>query len=901
MPFVSDLQRLMRFGRGDTTAPFPAVPYDRPGIVNDLVWIAVVAAAYFGGAQIGFALTFATKQVTAAWPPAGIAVAALLLRGQRAWPGVFIGAFVSNAASDEPLVTAAMIAAGNTIGSMAAAFLLRRFVRITVGLTRLRDVLGLALLGSLAMTITATNGVASLALGGIVPWSAYPEVWWVWWVGDSMGVLLIAPAILAWHGGVRLAWSGARLIELAVVMTAVVVTAVAFFSTQLPLAYPIFPVVVWIALRFEQRETATALLVVSCIAVWQTVHDNGPFVAGSLDERLVALVTFLAVLAVTALALGALAAERRRAESSLRTANDWLEAGVASRTALLAAANSELTSANAQLEQRTAELALKNEEVLLDNMERRLSEERLRQSEERFRGAFETAAHGMALVSTEGRWLKVNKALCGIIGYSEQELLVTDFQTITHPDDLDADLGHVQQLLAGEIETYQMEKRYFHKRGHIIWVLLSVSLVRDARGRPVHFVSQILDITAARRAEGELRQAKEEAERANVMKSAFLAMMSHEIRTPLNGVLGLADILLRSNLSDEQRQSATLLRDSGRSLLALVNDILDLSKIEAGKLQLESRPLRLSDLIGGAVSVVGAQADAKKLKLTTQCGRGLPEWVDGDATRLRQVLLNLLSNAIKFTEQGGVTLRLRRADGATPALLFEVEDTGPGIAPENLHVLFREFSQVDRSITRRYGGTGLGLAICKRLIEAMPGGRIDVDSELGRGSRFWFQVALAPVAAPPGAVEKTGPRAPTPAAAPARILVAEDNTVNQMVVKHMLTRAGHEVVIVGNGRAAVQAVQAEAFDLVLMDMEMPEMDGISAARAIRQLAGPARAIPIVALTANAMAVEIARCMDAGMSEHLSKPIDRELLLETVARWTSMPGSEPIASPPQRVA
>lgn len=326
--------------------------------------LAIVAMAYVLAAQLGFALAFGTKQVSAIWPPTGIALAALLLRGWGAWPGIFLGAFASNALSQEALYTAAGIALGNTAGPLAGAYLLRRFVGIDADLSRLRDVLGLAFLGAaLAMTITASNGVAHLALGGLVPWSAYPAVWWVWWVGDAMGVLLVAPVILTWFSGPRLRWQGARLLELALLAGVLVLASVFFFSTSLPLAYPIFPVVFWVALRFEQRETATAVLLVSGIAVWQTIHDRGPFVRGSFDDRLVVLVTFMAVLAVTALALGALSTERRRAEASLRTANDDLEARVEARTAQLATVNGELLSTNAQLQQRTAELARKNEEV----------------------------------------------------------------------------------------------------------------------------------------------------------------------------------------------------------------------------------------------------------------------------------------------------------------------------------------------------------------------------------------------------------------------------------------------------------------------------------------------------------------------------------------------------------
>lgn len=332
--------------------------------VKYLLLVAATAVAYIASAQLGFALAFATKQVTAIWPPTGIALAAFLLAGNRIWPAIFAGAFISNAISHEPIYTAAGIAVGNTLGPLLGAVLLRRLVKIDIQLGRVRDVLGLALFGStLAMLVTATNGVANLIWGGIVPLQAAFSVWWVWWVGDAMGALLVAPAILTWFRNPHIDWNGPQLLELAAAVIVLLGISLLSFSSDLPLAYPVFPVVIWVGLRFGQRETALAVLIVSAIAIWQTSHGHGPFVTGSLDRRLGLLVTFMAVLSITGLMLGALAAERRRAEASLRQANDELEARVLERTAELEHANQDLASTNVQLEARTTELARKNEEV----------------------------------------------------------------------------------------------------------------------------------------------------------------------------------------------------------------------------------------------------------------------------------------------------------------------------------------------------------------------------------------------------------------------------------------------------------------------------------------------------------------------------------------------------------
>jgi PAS domain S-box-containing protein len=417
-------------------------------------------------------------------------------------------------------------------------------------------------------------------------------------------------------------------------------------------------------------------------------------------------------------------------------------------------------------------------------------------------------------------------------------------------------------------------------------------IFRHFRTRDGGTISISTEITAMKQAATAIEAARDAAESANRAKSAFLASMSHEIRTPMNGVLGFAELLqLDAGLSPAQRSHVRGIYDAGKSLLALINDILDFSKIEAGKLEIESIPMSPETVVDGAVSILRSQFASKGIALSVELEPGVPDWVMGDPTRIRQNLLNLMSNALKFTEKGRVVVRVRRVgepDGEK--LRFEVEDSGIGIAADRLHLLFAEFSQVDRSTTRRYGGTGLGLALCKRLAEAMDGA-VGVTSQPGVGSIFWFTVALSPAEAP----DEGDRRAPTAELTSARILVAEDLPMNQLVIDGYLKRAGHRVTLVGNGLQAVAALRNDSFDLVLMDMEMPEMDGISATRAIRALDGPMRHVPIVALTANALLEDAVSCRAAGMNDFLSKPIDRENLYATVAKWAGA-GEKRTAAP-----
>ena len=518
--------------------------------------------------------------------------------------------------------------------------------------------------------------------------------------------------------------------------------------------------------------------------------------------------------------------------------------------------------------------------VNVDVSESHAVRDALRESEERYRLLADNASDLITLRDLEtGQRLYVSPALRSVLGYEPEEHAGAHPIDLIHPEDLAAYMA-VRRKIGPLNPTESAIYRIRRKDGEYIWV---ENRLRYVPGDRPCLVSTLRDITKRKLAEQALQDSKEAAEEASTAKSSFLASMSHELRTPMNGILGFVDLLLGSNLTTEQREWARLVKESGKSLLAIINDILDISKIEAGKLKLERITMSPAEVVRGAAALVEGEATAKGLAFRLHLAPDLPAGIAGDPTRLRQILLNLLSNAVKFTEHGSIELSAVREAGEAGAsrLRFAVTDTGIGIQPERQHLLFQNFSQIDHSIARRFGGTGLGLAICKRLIEAM-GGAIGFESEVGRGSTFWFTVPLTET--PAKVEERTAAGAPVPAGS-ARVLVVEDNRMNREVVEAMLEDAGHRVTLVENGADAVGAVQAGDHDLVLMDMEMPVMDGIAATAAIRRLGDRVRDIPIVALTANALSDEIQRCRAAGMNDHLSKPIDRGALLAMVAKWS----------------
>ena len=646
-----------------------------------------------------------------------------------------------------------------------------------------------------------------------------------------------------------------------------------------------------------------------------------------------------------------------------------------------------------------------------DITESKLAEEALRLSEESFRGAWLYSGIGMALVATDGHWLQANPALCRFLGRSEEELLTGTFQEITHPDDLQEDMTLVAKMLGREIDTYSIEKRYRHRDGHYLWGLLTVALVRDKHGVPLHFLSQIQDIDARKHSEEILRlnqdrlalaaqagrvgmwdyefatkgivwndvqfeihgvspdsyrpgfdnniqflhpddhdrvmeafdrcvksgsmhyevecriirpdgqvrhtrcaaiiirdeegnplravgtevdvtdekraveaqaKARWAAEAATRAKSDFLARMSHEIRTPMNAIIAPAHHLASSNLPPAQRELAQMIVGAGEHLLQIINDILDYSKLEAFKMRLVEEEFSIRTLVKETVELMSMLAKSKDLDLEWKVAPGLRGNWHGDSGRIKQVLFNLTSNAIKFTRKGSISITV---EAEKSGVRFTIRDTGIGMSAAEQAMAFRPFEQTSTT-HHLHGGTGLGLAICRDLVQLM-GGDIGVKSKARKGSTFWFSLPLVRAGRTSAKLSAASPKKKPVrmlSLSKARVLVVEDNISNRRVATLLLERLGCSVTLAADGKLGVREFRSGKFDLVLMDCEMPVMDGLESARAIRSLEKTDSRTPIIALTAHVSKEHREACLEAGMDDLLAKPIKIEDLQKILETW-----------------
>ena len=492
------------------------------------------------------------------------------------------------------------------------------------------------------------------------------------------------------------------------------------------------------------------------------------------------------------------------------------------------------------------------------------------------------ASEGIIVADQDMRILLFSKGAEVIFGYTAPEVLGQPIDLLIPHDRREAHKQRVHAFTAGAILSRRMSNRQdvtgLTKDGRLAPIEVGLSKTTTRSG--MIYTAIIRDISESLQAEAELNQAVSEATAANAAKSAFLAAMSHEVRTPLNGVLGMAQAMARDALPPKQAERLEVIRQSGESLLGILNDMLDLSKIEAGKLQMETLEFDLGDLISGAHNTFSALAAQKGLQFDLYVSNRAEGAYLGDPLRLRQVLNNLISNAVKFTEKGLVEVDVDRQEGR---LVIAVRDTGMGISPEALTRLFDKFEQGDLSTTRRFGGTGLGLAICRDLVRLM-GGEISAASVINQGATFTVHLPLEHIGQVPPLPDVLEPHPAADDRQQVRLLVAEDNRANQLVIDTLLRQVGITPVIVPNGRAAVAAWEEKPWDLILMDVQMPEMDGPTATSIIRrrELDSGQTRTPILALTANAMDHQLLEYRQAGMDGLVAKPIEIDKLFSAIS-------------------
>lgn len=688
---------------------------------KNLLALCVLTSVYFLAAQFGLSVSAVNTFSALVWPPSGIALAALLLFGRHLWPAIFLGAFFANIFAGASTVTALGIATGNTLEGLIAFGICSWGGQFRKTLERPRDVIRLLVAAILSTLVSASIGVSSLWMGGALSIDQIPVSWLQWWAGDALAILAITPLLLVFTSKTqlrRIDWkSPAILEELSFLILLCVFSGLILSSSPVLVKilghktlYLLVPVLLWGAIRFDQRGATLATFVISITAVWNTAHSIGPFSQDFFAANLLHLMVFALTMTLTGLFVG-------------------------------------------------------------------------------------------SIVSQRG------------------------------------------------IERLQLKQNQL-----------------------------------------ELKAAKEAAEAANLAKSAFLANMSHEIRTPLGAVMGFAELVTDDECNpNEKANYVDAIKRNGELLSNLINDLLDLSKIEAGKVEVQICEVAIGEILKDLQTTFSKQAQEKNIGLKFIIDETVPAFIHTDPLRLRQILINVVGNAIKFTNQGFVSLfveHLPARDGSR--LSFVVQDSGIGIRDEDRNKLFTAFSQVDPSAKRKYGGTGLGLVLSKRLAKLLGGDIVLARSSTGEGSQFIVTID-------PGKVRHlTASKKTEPIVAAAdsqrsklanvRILLAEDAVDNQLLVQHILKMAGASVTIANNGQEAVEKVRRDGFDIVLMDLQMPIMDGYEATKELRDTGYKGK---IVALTAHALSSDRERCLASGFDDHISKPINKISFIERLSHMSSL--------------
>ena len=706
--------------------------------------IAMLAGVYYALAKLALAVAIPPGYATPIWPSSGIALAALLVFGRRAWPGVWIGSLLANLPVETSLFAAATIASGSALQAVVTAALVRRQLGVPYRFMQVQQVVKFVALTALGASIAPTIALLPLSMGDSITGRELFWNWWTWWQGDTSGMLVFAPLILSWAAPDTVAWTPRRAIEGLAFWLLLLFAAHVVFSGGYGTASPysttfvIVPFVVWAAFRFRQRGVTTATAAICGIALWYTLKgETGPFSTAPLHESLLLLLTFISTLIATGLVLCAVLNQLDAAMAELRGRQAELESRVSKRT-------EDLEEVNRLLKE--------------DIAARRRTEQMLTESERRFRLMVDSVVdYAIFRLDKEGRVASWNAGAQRIKGYAADEIIGEHFSRFYPSEEVERGKPARELEIARKEGRYQEEGWRVRKNGSTFWASVVVTAVRDETGELIGFSKVTRDLTERNRAEAELIRAKVAAEKASEAKSQFLANMSHELRTPLNSLLILARLLADNpdaNLSRKQVQFAQTIYASGMDLLALINDLLDLAKIESGAVaSVNVAPARLDELREDLERTFRQMAQDRGLQFVIAIDPRLPASIRTDAARVKQVLKNLLANAFKFTKQGSVSLRIApagsgwtlehaRLSAAPSVIAFSVADTGIGIAPEKQSIIFEAFQQADGTTSRQYGGTGLGLSISRELARLL-GGEIRLASELGKGSTFTLYLPVS--------------------------------------------------------------------------------------------------------------------------------------------------------------
>jgi PAS domain S-box-containing protein len=803
----------------------------KTGLGRRLAWLVLLTLACYASSKIRLLVPIVQQRVTLLWPPAGIALAAVLLGGSWVWPAIAAASLLVSFSTGTPPVAAAIIAAGNTLGALAGGWLLRR-VGFRNSLDRVRDVLALLAFGvAVSPVINTAVGVAALNLAWEVPTERVLRSALSWWLGDAMGILLVAPVLLTCCTLPFRPLRRERALEAAALGLCLLAVGELTLSSwsanptvHPPLAFTLLPFLVWGALRFGPQGAAASTFLAVGIAFWATAKGLSPFALGTVEERLMYLYSYTAVAVMTSMLLAAVFAERKRAEEEARRSEEWLR------------------------------LAL--EAGRCGAWDWDVAGQRLSWSEEVF------AIHGVSPESFRGR--------------------LEDFTSAVHPEDAERVGAAIRKALESG-EDYQTEFRIVRPDGEVRWIHTNGRAVHDDQGTPVRMLGAMLDVTDRREAEDEHArllaresEARAEAEAANRAKDEFLATLSHELRTPLTPVLAIASgLAVDDRIPPGPRRQLDVIRRNVELEARLIDDLLDLTRITRGKLDLRLEITDVRKVVEHTIEIsCEREMAAGRLRVVTElAAEDHRLWAD--PSRLTQVLWNLLSNAVKFTPAGGTITVRSRWD--PDRLALQVSDTGIGIDPEVMPYVFDAFEQGRVRGPRRTGGLGLGLAISKAIAE-MHGGTLAVASEgYGHGTTFTLLLPrgreLPAAAEAPPAIEN-----PKSKIQNLRILLVEDHADTAEAMADLLGLSGHQVTIAGSVTEGLSTVRGGGvFDLVISDLGLPDGSGLDLMRELSARHG----LRGIALSGYGMEEDVRQSLEAGFERHLTKPVSLPQLQATL--------------------